>query len=88
MNVSKVKELLDNIDEMIQLEEKKLDTLRELRQAWRIRMVLPDIPPKQPVKLVVRRNGFKGDWRIVAADTEYPLTLREYNYIRGERDDF
>lgn len=84
----KLDKALASTDEMIQLAQRKLDTLKELREGLRIRKVIPELDINQPVQIVNYKVGFKDNRYIKAGDKEYPLTLKQYNYIRGERDDF
>lgn len=86
--LQKIEDALNSTDEMMALCRRQLDTLTQLREGLRIRKVIPELDIKQPVQIVNYKVGFTSNMYVKAGEKEYPLTLKQYNYIRGERDDF
>ena len=87
-DLQKIEDALASTDDMLSLCRRQMDTLSQLKEGLRVRVVLPEIDMSQPIRLVNYREGFKDNWYVKAGDKEYQLTPKQYDYIKGERDDY
>lgn len=87
-DLQKIEDALASTDEMLSLCRRQMDTLSQLREGLRVRVVLPEIDISQPIRLVSYGEKVRSSGYVKAGDKEYPLTTKQYEYITGKRDDY
>ena len=86
--LDKIEEALAATEKMLALERKKLDILHQLKEGLRAHKVCPEIDLDKPVQIRRVDMGLDTTFSVKNGDAEKWITRKQYDYIKGFRDDY